>query len=143
MIAGSVVGTRFAITEAEEVSMARSRLLCLAFVLATAMLAADCATTVNQIMADPSRYRQREVTLSGRVVDSMSLGDRGAYRLEDRTGTLWVISDHGVPRTGARVTVKGTIRDTFNFDVFGGRISLPGGVSSGMVLMERVHRATY
>jgi len=103
--------------------------------------AAACATTtIRRVSADPSRYRDREVTVTGRVVDSISLGGRGAYRVDDETGSLWIISDSGVPRTGARVSAKGRIRDAFDVSIFGGRINLPGGVSSGMVMLESSHR---
>jgi len=104
-------------------------------------LAACASRTINQVLADPSRYRDREVQLSGAVVDSYSLVNRGAYRIDDGTGQLWVVSDKGVPRTSARVTVKGTIREGFNLGVLGDRIRVPPGVGSGMVLMESSHKA--
>lgn len=53
------------------------------------------------------RYRDRDVTLSGRVVESISVADRGAYRIDDRTGQIWIISSHGVPRKGATVKLSG------------------------------------
>ena len=120
--------------------------LCRAVVVATlsvsALASAACASrTVNQVLADPSRYRDREVRLSGAVVDSYSFVNRGAYRIDDGTGQLWVVSDKGVPRTSARVTVKGTIREGFNLGSLGGRINLPQGIGSGLVLMESSHKA--
>jgi hypothetical protein len=120
--------------------------LCRAVVAAalsvSALASAACASrTVNQVLADPSRYRDREVQLSGAVVDSYSFVNRGAYRIDDGTGQLWVVSDKGVPRTSARVTVKGTIREGFNFGSLGGRINLPQGIGSGLVLMESSHKA--
>ena len=103
--------------------------------------AGACASkTINQVLANPSRYRTRQVRLSGSVVDSYSFANRGAYRIEDRTGQLWVVSDRGTPRTGARVTVKGTILDGFNLGSLGNRIPLPA-IGSGLVLMESSHRA--
>jgi hypothetical protein len=108
-----------------------------------AVTAAACATTINHVLADPSRYRNKEVKISGRVEDSFSIVDRGAYRIVDKTGEMWVVSDRGVPRVGASVVVHGTIREGFNLGVFGGRIKLPGGVSSGLVLVESSHRAKY
>jgi hypothetical protein len=43
------------------------------------LVSSACASmTVNQILADPSRYRDREVRVSGAVVDSYSLANRGA-----------------------------------------------------------------
>jgi hypothetical protein len=103
--------------------------------------AAACATSINNVLADPSRYRNREVKISGSVEDSYSVADRGVYRIADDSGELWVVSTRGVPRTGARVTVRGTIRDGFNLGTLGGRINLPGSVASGLVLMESSHSA--
>lgn len=110
----------------------------LVFVLA---LAACATMTVNRVLEDPSRYRNREVTLSGQVRDSFSLMNRGVYRIEDRTGSMWVVSDHGVPRSGARVTVTGMIREGFNLGPIASQ--LPRGARSGVVLVERDHRVRY
>ena len=112
-------------------------------ILALSALAsgACAAKTINHVLADPGRYRNRTVQLSGAVVDSYSLANRGAYRIDDDTGQLWVVSDRGTPRKGARVTVKGTIREGFNLGSLGDRINLPPGVGSGLVLMESSHRA--
>jgi len=119
-----------------------SRAALLAVLSATVLASAACAArTVNQIMADPSRYRNREVRLSGAVVDSYSFVNRGAYRIDDGTGQLWVVSDKGVPRTKARVTVTGTIRDGFNLGSLGDRINVPVGLGSGLVLIESSHKA--
>src|SRR5689334_13503837 len=80
---------------------------------ALALSAAGCAhTTVARILAEPQRYTHRgDVRLDGDVIESMSLLGHGAYKLDDGTGTIWVISNHGVPRRGARVKVHGKIRD--------------------------------
>ena len=109
---------------------------------ATALVSAACAArTVNQVIADPSRYRNREVNLSGTVVDSYSLVNRGAYRIDDGTGQLWIVSDNGIPRKSARVDVKGTIREGFNLGSLGDPINLPSAVGSGLVLIESSHKA--
>jgi hypothetical protein len=100
-----------------------------------------CATSINRVLADPSHYRNREVKISGRVVDSYSLIDRGIFRVEDGSGALWVVSDHGVPRDGARVSVRGTIREGFNLGTLGNRVNLPRGVGSGLIMMEISHKA--
>ena len=120
-----------------------SRFVFLAVLSVSALASAACASrSVNQIIADPSRYRDREVRLSGAVVDSYSFVNRGAYRIDDGTGQLWVVSDKGVPRLKARVTVKGTIREGFNLGSLGDRIKLPPGIGSGLVLMESSHKAS-
>lgn len=101
------------------------------------LFAAGCASTsVNRILADPSRYRDRDVRLSGSVVDSYSFANRGAYKIDDDTGQLWVVSDRGVPRRGARVKVKGTIREGFSLGSLGDRVRLPQTLGSGVVMVE-------
>lgn len=118
----------------------RSGLLSLLAV--TAMASMACASrSVNQILADPSRYRNRDVRVSGSVVDSYSVSDRGAYRIDDGTGQLWVVSDVGVPRRNARVTVRGKVLEGFDLGSLGDRIHLPPGVGAGLVLMESSHKA--
>ena len=71
----------------------------------------------------------------------MSFADRGVYRINDDTGQLWVMSTGGVPRKGARVTVKGRIQEGFNLGSLGDRIKLPAGVGSGLVMVESSHKA--
>ena len=106
-----------------------------------ALVSTSCASTsVKKIIEDPSRYRDREVKVSSSVVDSYSFANRGAYRLGDESGQLWVVSDQGVPRKGARVTVQGTIREGFNLGSLGDRVNLPA-IGSGLVLMESSHKA--
>ena len=123
----------------KERSWRRSTVL-IVLVLGALVLSACATRSVNQILADPARYRNREVRVSGSVVESYSLTNRGAYLIDDQSGKLWVVSDRGVPRKGARVTVKGTIREGFNLGSLGDLINLPG-VGAGLVLMESSHQA--
>lgn len=120
----------------------RLHLVGLAAILASSILSSACAaTTINQILADPSRYRNRDVRVSGSVVDSYSFANRGVYKINDESGQLWVMSDRGVPRKGARVVVKGTIRDGFSLGSFGDRVKLPPAIGSGLLIMESSHKA--
>ena len=94
--------------------------------------------TINEIKADPGRYANQEVAVVGNVTRSFSVLGRGAYEIDDGTGKLWVVSQSGVPREGARVGVKGKIRDGFNL---GSIVKLPEQISSGMVMIESSHKA--
>jgi hypothetical protein len=71
-------------------------------------------------------------------VKSASLLGHGAYELDDGTGRIWVVSNHGVPRRGARVRAKGRIKDVVDVSTV---IKLPKEVGSGLVLLEEEHRA--
>jgi hypothetical protein len=113
--------------------------LMLALVVFSALTMIACEQkTINDIKADPSRYANREVAVVGTVTQSYSVLGKGAYEIEDTTGRLWVVSAAGVPREGARIVVKGTIRDGFSL---GSLVKLPGPVSSGLVMMESSHKA--
>jgi len=122
--------------------MKKSGVVRIAVLLVVSMLAllliACEKKTINQIKADPNRYAQREVGIEGQVVRSYSVLGKGAYEVDDGTGKLWVVSDKGVPRTGARVAVKGKIKDGFDL---GSIVKLPEMIRSGMVMIESEHRA--
>lgn len=118
-------------------SRARGTLLALAVGLA--LLGTGCReTTVARLLAEPQRYQDDEVGLVGDVVESVSFLGRGAYKLDDGTGTIWVVSTRGVPRRGARVGVKGRVKDVVDL---GRLIQLPEQIGSGLVLQETEHRA--
>lgn len=114
-------------------------------VVALAGATACAQKTVNHVLADPARYAHKEISLSGRVVESVSVAGKGFYRLEDPTGRLWVFSARGVPRKGASVKVKGKIHDGFDLSAFGSVLDLPGPVreriESGLLMVESSHKA--
>ncbi|MDA1306875.1 MAG: hypothetical protein O2917_06400 [Acidobacteria bacterium] len=120
-----------------------SRVATLIILAAIALTSGACASTktINELLADPSRYTDRSVKVSGEVVDSYSVANRGVYRLNDGTGELWVVSETGVPRTTARVTVKGKVRDGFNLGSLITVLRLPPGVAAGLVLVASSHKA--
>ena len=106
---------------------------------AVSLSALGCATTtISKILAEPQRYRQNDVHLAGNVTESVSLLGQGAYKLDDGTGTIWVVSTHGVPRKGAEVKVKGKIRDVVDLGTI---IKLPEKIGSGLVMTETSHHA--
>ncbi|MBI4551599.1 MAG: hypothetical protein HY710_04980 [Candidatus Latescibacteria bacterium] len=94
-------------------------------------------TTIDQMLADPHRYTNREVGVEGNVVQNYSILGRGVYQVDDGTGTLWVVSEKGVPRKGAHVGVKGKIRDGFDL---GSIVKLPEVVGNGLVMIESSHK---
>jgi hypothetical protein len=112
----------------------------LAFACAFALLASGCATKTNvaRLLADPHRHANHEVTLQGDVVESTSLLGNGAYKLDDGTGSIWVVSTHGVPRRGARVSVNGRVKDVGDV---GSLFKLPEQIASGLVMVEDHHKA--
>jgi hypothetical protein len=106
--------------------------------LAASVFASACGgTSIRKVTADPSKYRNEEVKVSGEVVDSYSIGSRGIYHIDDGSGRLWVYSDNGVPRKGAQVSVWGTIREAINLGPLNNLVKIP---ADAIILVERQHR---
>ena len=111
-------------------------------VVGFALVAAGCATkSINQLLADPAKYRNESVTVRGTVDQSASVMGKGAYRITDGDQGLWVVTSSGAPRKGARVDVTGRLQDGYDLSAFGGAIKLPGSLQSGLVLIESSHKA--
>ena len=117
-----------------------TRVHCLALALLLGLTLSACASTtsINRILAEPQRYANDDVKVTGRVLTSASVLGRGAYQIDDGSGTLWVVSQRGVPRKGARVSVTGTVRDAFDLGTI---VKLPEVAANGLVLIEKEHRA--
>ena len=111
-------------------------------VLALTMIAAGCgARSINQVIADPAKYRNQDITVRGTVAESASLAGRGAYRIVDGDQGLWVVTTSGALRKGARVEVTGRLQDGYDLSAFGGLLKLPGSLQSGLVLVASSHKA--
>jgi len=114
----------------------------LALVIALSFIAAACgAKSINQVLADPAKYRNQSVTVHGTVDESASVLGRGAYRIADEGQSLWVVTTGGAPRKGARVNVTGHLQEGYDLSGLGNIIKLPGAVQNGLVLVESSHKA--
>ena len=123
--------------------MTRTRFLGAGLFFALALGVTGCgARSINDLIADPAKYRNRSVTVGGTVEQSASLLGRGAYLIADRGQTLWVVTTGGAPRQGARVKVTGRLQDGYDLGVLANVIKLPGSLKSGLVLLESSHKAS-
>ena len=73
----------------------------------TVLLAAGCPKRVSiaEIEANPSKFRDKEVAIAGcprqlRLKYSRTPIRGGAYKVDDGTGTIWVITEDAVPNKG-------------------------------------------
>jgi hypothetical protein len=114
--------------------------VCLVVLLAGALIGSGCAArSVNDVMADPGRYRNRDVNVAGEVTESVGVLGKGFFKLQDESGSLWVYTSRGLPRKGARVESKGTIRDLASIDSVPD--SVRQAVGSGLLLVESDRKA--
>jgi hypothetical protein len=120
------------VSEIEDRRDARMRnTLVFPMALAAALLLTGCGTvTIARINADPSRFQNRTVHVSGTVVTSVGILGTGGYQVDDGTGKIIVISRSGVPSGGSHVEVTGA--------VVGGAQVL--GTSVGTAIREQHHK---
>ena len=100
-----------------------TKLLILGLVVLTGMFVAACPerTSIADIESNPSRYQNKEVAIAGTVRDSYGINipgtplRGGAYKIDDGTGSIWILTEEGVPTKGAQVGVKGIIGNGINW----------------------------
>ena len=101
---------------------------CAVVLLAVTTSACRGTMSIGQLLDDPGRYDGETVKIKGEVTGSVGARGQGAYRVDDGTGTMNVLSrSRGAPREGAEVGVEGEFRSVFTF----------GDASQAVVLEER------
>ena len=90
----------------------------------TALLTTGCPErrSIADIERDPGRYQDKEVVVAGTVRDSYGVSipgtniGGGAYKIDDGTGSIWVlVSDGNVPSKGSQVGIKGRVGSGVNW----------------------------
>jgi len=81
--------------------------LVLVSVCALLLSACPSQVTVGVLNTDPGRYRNREIAIRGTVLNSYGALGQGVYEMGDESGSIWVLTQRGVPTKGARLTVVG------------------------------------
>jgi len=80
------------------------------------ILLAGCAsvTPIGELLDNSSKYDGKTVRIEGEVKGGAGGLGVGAYQVQDKTGTLTVVSDQGsAPRKGAKIGVKGKFESLF------------------------------
>lgn len=95
-----------------------SKTILLSMVLIIGLFAAGCPkrTSIQDIERNPSKFYGKDVAVAGRVTNSFGVAMLGGvYKLDDGTGSIWVLSKRGVPSRGTQVGVKGQIQEGVSF----------------------------
>ncbi len=77
--------------------------------------------SIADIEANPAKYQNKEIAIAGTVRDSYGISipgtpvQGGAYKIDDGTGSIWVISETTVPTKGAQIGVKGLVGNGVNW----------------------------
>lgn len=111
------------------------KLILLGLMVFMGLVAAACPdrTSIADIEANPSKYEGKEVAVAGTVKDSYGVsipiiqnGQGGMYKIDDGSGSIWVVTKNSVPTKGAQLGVKGKIQTGANIN----------GKNYGLVLFE-------
>jgi len=98
-----------------------NRALAILPIAGAVLLIAGCPSRIDiaRIKSDPGRFAGKEITVAGRVVNSVGAMGRGVFEIDDGTGTMWIFSEqYGIPGSDAKVAVTGRVAEGFSF---GGR----------------------
>lgn len=113
----------------------KTKAILLSAILAIGLLTAACPkrTSIGDIEANPGRFSDKEVAVAGTVRDGYGVsvpfiknGQGGVYKVDDGTGSIWVVTQRSVPSKGAQLGVKGKIQNGVNIN----------GRNYGLVLIE-------
>jgi hypothetical protein len=102
----------------------KTRLLLSGLVVLMGVFAAACPdrTSIGDIEANPTKFQNKEVAIAGTVRDSYGVNipgtmvRGGAYKIDDGTGAIWIITEDAVPTKGAQIGVKGIIGNGVNWN---------------------------
>lgn len=89
-------------------------------------------TSIADIESNPSKFYDKDVAVAGTVQNSYGVSiplinqQGGIYKIDDGTGSIWVITQKSVPSKNAQLGVKGKIQNGVNYN----------GKNYGLVLME-------
>jgi hypothetical protein len=102
----------------------------LSFVLAICFLATACPerTSIGNISANPSKYMNKDTAIAGTVRNSFGIARiGGVYKVDDGTGSIWILTNNGVPTKGTQIGVRGEIQEGMTY----------GGKSYGLGMIEK------
>jgi hypothetical protein len=96
-----------------------TKLILLSLVLAVVAFASACPErrSIADIESNPSKYLNKEVAVAGVVKDSYGVNvpltniRGGVYKIDDGTGSLWVVTQNSVPVKGTEIGVKGRLQN--------------------------------
>jgi hypothetical protein len=118
-----------------ELMKTKTKAILLTMVLAIGLFTTACPkrTSIGDIETNPGRFYDKEVAVAGTVQSGYGVsipiiqnGSGGVYKIEDGTGSIWVVTQKGVPSKGAQIGVKGKIQNGININ----------GRNYGLVLIE-------
>ena len=70
-------------------------------------------TDIKDILSNPHKFKNKEVTIRGRVTDAFNFLGLKYFKLKDETGEIYVIPKNIVPNIADEVTIRGYVDQYF------------------------------
>jgi hypothetical protein len=71
-------------------------------------------TDIGDIAANPRKYVETEVTVSGEVTEVFSLLVLRYFVVRDKTGEITVITEKPLPAKGEKISVSGMVKEAYS-----------------------------
>lgn len=102
----------------------RLKAILFAVVISAAAFTTACPerTSIADIEANPSKYQNKDVVVAGTVKDSYGINVPGTnvrggmYKIDDGTGSFWVLTRETVPTKGTKIGIKGRVGSGINWN---------------------------
>ena len=112
--------------------LTKTILVGLVLMIGLATAACPKRESIASIEANPSKFYNKEVGIAGTVRNGYGLNipftpiSGGMYKVDDGTGSIWVLTKMSVPSNGTKIGVKGKVQNGINF----------GGKNLGLGIIE-------
>lgn len=111
-----------------------TKTILIGLILLVGLITAACPkrTSIADIENNPSKFYDKTVAVAGEVKTSYGVNiplineSGGIYKVDDGTGSIWVMTKRSVPSRGALLGVQGKIQNGVNYN----------GRNYGLVLIE-------
>jgi len=71
-------------------------------------------TPIGSILKNPRDYEGKIVKVSGVVTENMNIFIIKGFKIKDKTGEIFVITDRILPKEGTEATVQGYVKEGFS-----------------------------
>ncbi len=82
------------------------------------LLAGACetfgTTPIGKILQKPREYADTTVVVSGKVKEIFGLFFIKYFIIEDKTGSIAVVTDKPLPKMGSQIKVRGIVKEAFS-----------------------------
>ena len=72
------------------------------------------STPIGSILKNPRDYEGRIVKISGVVTENLNIFIIKGFKIKDKTGEIFVITERILPKVGTEATVQGYVKEGFS-----------------------------